>query len=203
MLAAKTPNPKDTRITMDIHPPHGPVQSVREFGVHIAIVTIGILIALSLEGVIESVHNAHLVRETRANFQFELAADKRQTSLELARNREIHKELDGLVADLPTLLKTNPQAIRERLSHIRTAGYFLPAEAWQTALSTGALAHMNTEEVERYAVTYYLIATYTDVQKNGILSDNRAQAFFLSHVPLTPPDFSEAAERIVTYAQQA
>ena len=38
---------------MDIHAPDKPVHSLREFFIHIAIVTIGILIALGLEGVRE------------------------------------------------------------------------------------------------------------------------------------------------------
>jgi hypothetical protein len=38
---------------MEIHAPHKPVLTVREAIVHLAIVTVGILIALSLDGVRE------------------------------------------------------------------------------------------------------------------------------------------------------
>jgi hypothetical protein len=34
---------------MDLHPPGGPVRSVKDFFVHIGVVTLGILIALGLE----------------------------------------------------------------------------------------------------------------------------------------------------------
>ena len=188
---------------MDIHPPHGLVQNVKEFGIHIAIVTIGILIALSLEGIIEVVHDTRLVRETRENFQAELQVDRRQARKELARDREIHAALDQLVADLPTLLKNNPTQVGKRLAAIRTSGYFLLAESWQTALSTGALAHLPTDEVQRYGSTYYLLREYADVQRGGVLADDRAQAFFLSHAPLRPADFTEGSERIVLYAEAA
>ena len=188
---------------MDIHPPQGPVGSLKEFGIHIAIVTVGILIALTLEGLIETAHDASLVRETRHNFQAELTGDRKHALLELARDREIHAALDQLVADLPGMLKTQPQQIKERLAKIRTSGYFLPAQAWETALSTGALAHMPPDEVQRYSLTYYLLHEYADLQKTGYTADLRAQAFFLSHSPLQPADFAEGAERIALYDEAA
>lgn len=176
---------------------------MKEFGIHIAIVTIGILIALSLEGIIETVHNGHLVRETRQNFTTELALDHRQAVLELQRDRKIHAALDQLVVELPMLLKTHPEQVRTRLAAIRTAGYFLPAQAWQAALSTGGLALMPPEEVERYSATYFMLHSYSDVQKNGYEADTRAQAFFLSHSPLQPAEFGEGSERIILYDEAA
>jgi hypothetical protein len=188
---------------MDIHPPQGPVSNMKEFGVHIAIVTIGILIALTLEGVIETVQNAHLVHETRQNFQSELTADQSQAAKELASDRAIHAGLDQLVADLPALFKTHPEQIRRRLGQLRSSGYFFPAQAWQSALSTGSLAHMPPDEVQRYSSTYYMLHTYSDIEMDGYKADTSAQAFFISHSPLKPADYSEGAERIVLYDEAA
>src|SRR4029078_8288482 len=63
-------------VLMEIHAPHGPVKSLREFLVHLAIITIGVLIALSLEGCTEWVHHRSLVREARANIASELRDNK-------------------------------------------------------------------------------------------------------------------------------
>jgi hypothetical protein len=45
---------------MDLHPPGGPVRSLKDFFIHIGVVTPGILIALGLEQLVESHHRAHL-----------------------------------------------------------------------------------------------------------------------------------------------
>ena len=188
---------------MDIHPPHGPVQSLREFGTHIAIVTIGILIALGLEALIETAHDHTLVAEARANFQAELSGDLDHSQRELERAKQNNQALAQLVADLPALFAHNPGDIAQRLAKIRGSGYFFPAEAWQTALSTGAMAHMPTEEIERYADTYYLLHFYPDLQRNNGTAEDSAKAFFLSHSPLRPADYPQAAERIVLFARNA
>ncbi len=187
--------------SVDIHSPQGPVNSIRDFWVHIAIVTIGILIALSLEGLIETVRNRALVRETRANFQAELRRDQYQSRRELARLRQTSPALQQLVMDLPGLAKAHPEQIGPRLAAIQSSGYFLSAESWQAALSTGALAHMSTDEVQRYATTFYIIHEYTEVQKQGYLTENHAKAFTASRPVPRREDLPEAADRIAMFAE--
>ncbi len=68
---------------MEIHGPDKAVHSWKDFGIHIAIVTIGILIALSLEGVRETVHEHRLVRDARDTFRVELQMDQKHAGLEL------------------------------------------------------------------------------------------------------------------------
>lgn len=62
---------------MEIHAPEGPVTSLKEFLVHIGIVTIGILIALSLEGLLEWHHHRELVEEARANIASEIRDNRK------------------------------------------------------------------------------------------------------------------------------
>src|SRR5215813_2480722 len=50
---------------MEIHAPEKPVLTVKEAAVHLLIVTVGILIALSLEAIVEYVHHRTIVREAR------------------------------------------------------------------------------------------------------------------------------------------
>jgi hypothetical protein len=45
---------RDTGAVMDLHPPGGPVRSVKDFFVHIGVVILGILIALGLEQLVEA-----------------------------------------------------------------------------------------------------------------------------------------------------
>ena len=50
---------------MEIHAPHKPILTITEALVHLAIVTVGILIALSLEGARQWHEHRNLVAETR------------------------------------------------------------------------------------------------------------------------------------------
>ena len=50
---------------MEIHGPEGPTNSFKDFAIHIVIVTIGILIALGLEGIRESIYEHRIVRDAR------------------------------------------------------------------------------------------------------------------------------------------
>ena len=44
---------------MDVHAPHGPLHTWRDFWIHLATITIGLLIAISLEQSVESLHHLH------------------------------------------------------------------------------------------------------------------------------------------------
>jgi hypothetical protein len=68
---------------MDIHAPEGPTHSFKDFLIHIVIVTIGILIALGLEGVRETVYEHRIVRDARENFHAELQANRANLDKEL------------------------------------------------------------------------------------------------------------------------
>ena len=57
---------------LDVHPPHEPLYNWRDFFVHLATITIGLLIALSLEGCVEWRHHRNLVREAEESLQREI-----------------------------------------------------------------------------------------------------------------------------------
>jgi len=68
---------------VDIHPPHA-IRSWKDFGLQLATITVGILIALSLEGVRESLHNGALAREARENIRREIVDNKKEVEGEIA-----------------------------------------------------------------------------------------------------------------------
>lgn len=61
---------------MDIHTPDAPVHSFRDFVVHLVMISLGVLIALGAEGLVEHVHNRHVVAEARANLISEMRENK-------------------------------------------------------------------------------------------------------------------------------
>src|SRR5271167_4822087 len=60
---------------IDVHPPHEPIHGWRDFLLHILTITIGLLIALSLEGLLEWHHHRHLVHEAEASLHREIASN--------------------------------------------------------------------------------------------------------------------------------
>jgi hypothetical protein len=139
---------------MEIHAPHGPVRSLKEFLTHIAIITIGILIALSLEQSIEWRHNRHLVQEARTNIVAEMQANQQELHDNLPRlkqNEELLRRTLTYVNQLKDHKKTNEPDIKLNLNF-----FFLQDTSWNTAQSTGALGLMHYDEVQDFAFFYGL-----------------------------------------------
>ena len=149
--------------SVEIHPPHQPIHSVRDFVLQLATITVGVLIALSLEGLVEWNHYRTLVREARETIAREIADNK--------------KELDGALADLDTRQKDLDAAIRlanelveAKKSEIRqvSLGFFfaeLSTASWQSAERTGAVAHMDYSEVQEYSRLYGTQQLFADHQR--------------------------------------
>ena len=185
---------------MEIHAPHGPVNTWREFGVHIAIVSIGILIALSLEGLREFVHDRGLVRGARSNFRRELAVDSHNIGLEAAAVRQAEKDIRDFATALPALAQDSSEVAR-RLDAIHNPFYFFVLNSWQTAVSTRALSLMSEDEVEQYSGAEFAIRTYTNLQGRTLTVQDAAIAFFRAHPNPTPPELREGTERVLIWAQ--
>jgi hypothetical protein len=124
---------------MEIHGPEGPTKSFKDFAIHILIVTIGILIALGLEGIRETIHEHRLVREARENFRAELEEDHRFARLELANTRGMQIQIRKIVADLPEL-RQHPDQLAASIAKIQPSFYFFASSRWESALSTGLWA---------------------------------------------------------------
>jgi hypothetical protein len=184
---------------MEFHAPESPIHSFKDFGIHILVVTCGILIALGLEGIREAVHNHHLVRETRENVRFEMDINLDHGKDELPRVTLYRDQLKSLIADLPTLAQQHSDQINQRLAEINNPGYFFLANSWQSALSTGALEHMSTDEVNDYGGAAQMIKIYSGLQSDVQIQEARTKAFFTAHPRLTPDQLEEGTERLLLF----
>ena len=137
---------------MEVHPPHEPVHSWREALIHIGLMTVGLFIALMLEGLVEYLHHKELVHEARENIRRELEDNHKAAQANIA---SLSQNADKVKAGLTTLrfMQSHPDA------HNQTIGYNmefsgLSDAAWRTARDTGALGYMPYDEVQRYAGLY-------------------------------------------------
>ena len=138
---------------MEIEPPHHPIETKRDFFIHLFTITCGLLIALSLEGLVEWGHHRSLVREARANIRQEID-DNQKATVEDIKNTEEDEarfgknlETERELRDAPTVIHGKSLAFTFNWSSTSDA-------AWRTARDTGAIAYMPYAEVQRYADIY-------------------------------------------------
>jgi hypothetical protein len=161
---------------MDVHAPHEPVHSWRDFLTHLTIVTIGLFIALTLEAGVESLHHRHLVREARANIRQELENNHvaAQKDLEyLQQNIDLQKRnIQSIQA-----LRKDPRNFHGSVSNTMNFDSLHDA-AWRTARDSGALTFMPYGEIQRYSDLYAMQAMVNDHAIQTAESDFLAAAPF-------------------------
>jgi len=138
---------------LDVHAPHEPIYGWREFFIHLATITIGLLIALSLEGCVELWHHRSLVHEAEASMQIEIEANARELRGALD---DVRKEQDSLKKDIAVMKKiiANPKVPNKEDLTVNFRIRTFADVSWKTAQSTGALSYMRYERAQVYANIY-------------------------------------------------
>jgi hypothetical protein len=123
-------------------------------------ITIGVLIALSFDALLQWNADRKLVEEARATIALEIADNLRELDAHLASYDERVAKLDDGLKLLAEL-----EAGVEPTIHEVTLGMDFPSlndAGWQTAGRTGAMALMEYSEVQELAELYTLQALFTD-----------------------------------------
>jgi hypothetical protein len=145
---------------MDIHAPMEPIHSWRDIALHLGIITIGLLIALSLEGFVEYLHHRHLVAEASSTIRQELEENHKAAQDDLGR---LQKNIDLQEANIKAIhsLHDHPKGFHVSISNTMSFNSMEDA-AWRTARDTGALSFMPYDEVQRYSDLYMLAGIVND-----------------------------------------
>jgi hypothetical protein len=152
---------------IDVHPPLEPIHGWRDFFLHLATITIGLLIALSLEGCVEWQHHRHLVHEAEASLRAEIQSNESGLKSILG---DVHQQQSILKQDVVIL----DQMINDPKAHPHqhmSIGYRLVGfddVSWKTAQNTGALAYMPYARAQEYAGIYGLQDELDASQKQGV-----------------------------------
>src|ERR1700730_7600037 len=83
---------------LDVHAPHETVRSWKDFFTHIAIITIGLLIAIGLEQTVEHIHHIYQLNEARRELKIELEANRKQLEKNLVTAQQLVAQLDSDMA---------------------------------------------------------------------------------------------------------
>jgi hypothetical protein len=63
---------------LDVHPPHAPTHTWKDFFIHIATIVVGLFIAVGLEQAVERIHQHYELRETREALEHERESNRRR-----------------------------------------------------------------------------------------------------------------------------
>jgi hypothetical protein len=153
---------------LEIHAPEKPILTVKEAAVHLLIVSVGILIALSLEGLVEYLHHRTVVREAREIMRAEIEANLKDLEQTMAQLKLQTDEL-GQGIDLSAAKsrgeKPQPMVFKYMLAY-RAAQ--LHSAARTTSELMGAFALMDYHDVSRYAAVYDLQERFLQQQATAL-----------------------------------
>lgn len=140
---------------VDVHPSHGPIHSWRDFFIHLVTITIGLLIALGLEGYVEWVHHRHLLHEAESSLREEIRGNASKMGETIARLHQSQQELKDDLTILGYVIKNRkwPESANFSIKFDITR---FDNVSWDTARSTGALSFMSYREAQDYSAIYGL-----------------------------------------------
>lgn len=180
---------------LDVHAPHESIHGWRDFFIHLATITIGLLIALGLEGRVEWMHHRNLVHEAEVSLHDEI----RRNSEGLAKYLEdVHKQQQILAKDvvvLKEIVRTHKQPEKNSIEidfHIRS----FDNVSWQTVQSTGTLAYMPYARAQEYSDIYSMQSEIDVAQHQAVRDAILSVAPFLNANDADPTPTAEEATQI-------
>jgi hypothetical protein len=147
---------------LDVHPPHEKVHSWTQFFIHIAAITIGLLIAIGLEQTVVYFHHRHQLQEARRELTVELESNRRVVGINLEATRKVMADLDADMALLRAVQTSpasqSPEPIGSKLVY-GLGNFYWPKDAtWQAVKQNGSLGLMAHDELHYYVYIYEDIA---------------------------------------------
>jgi hypothetical protein len=138
---------------IEVHPPTEPVHGWRDFLVHLFTITIGLLIALSMEGCVEWQHHRHLVHDAEASLRREIEGNARDMKVNLEGVRNEQRLLSQDVVILKKMIAKPGVKTHDTMS-IRFNIRGFNDVSWKTAQSTGAFGYMSYALAQEYSDIY-------------------------------------------------
>jgi hypothetical protein len=113
-------------------------------------------------------------------------------------------QLLQILKEMPTLAK-KPDELQQRVGKLafRHYGMALEDSAWNEAIYSGAIPHMQAEEVRRYADYDLNMKYYLDLTRSSFPAENECNAYIQSHDSYTLAEAATAEEKLIELATWA
>jgi hypothetical protein len=182
---------------IEVHPPHENVHTWRQFFIHIAAITIGLLMAIGLEQTVVYFHHRHQLQEARRELADELESNHRVVGINLEATRKVMADLDADMALLraaqTSSASQSPAPIGSKLVY-GLGNFYWPKDAtWQAVKQNGSLGLMAHDELHYYVYIYEDIAIIMEQlnEMGARIEVASAIARRSSNGNLTPRDIEE------------
>jgi hypothetical protein len=138
---------------LDIHPPRETAHTWKDFFIHVATISVGLLIALGLENLAEYIHHRQQLSDARRDLAVELEQNRRGSEINVSVAQVIVTMLDADMA-LLRASQSSRTPVRGKLDY-ETTRFSWPAEGtWQVVRQNGSLGLMPHSEVVGYVYLY-------------------------------------------------
>ena len=158
---------------MHIHRPK-PLHGVREFAGEVAVIILGILIALGLEQVAEAAQHGREAAEARQTVREEVSTDLTRANQRVLRQACIDHRLDELQQILDHRTTdgrfTRPNWIG------RPSRYAIESSRWEAATHSGRVSLLGNREQAAFGFMYAMLAYYYEMENGEQLVWARLQA---------------------------
>ena len=179
---------------MEVHPPHHPLHSWKDFFIHIATITVGLLIAIGLEQSVEALHHRHQRHQLEEDLREEGERNRETVRKDIAYrtafmvwtlevNHCAREALAGKIVPLPP----RPDRSPEFQAQYR---YVVPSNSvWSVAKSSGEAALLPPWEALVYTRLYRVheLVTELDLEDRRANSAYGAALLSVSDDPPNPP----------------
>jgi hypothetical protein len=137
----------------EIHPPHSPIHGWRDFFLQLVTITVGLLIALALEGLVEWLHHRHIMHQAQASLYVEIKANAGNLPSVLDGLHAQQKALKRDVSFLKSVI-AHPEVPSHESIDVGFSMKTFQNVSWNTAQATGALAFMTYSVAQQYSDIY-------------------------------------------------
>jgi len=164
---------------LEVHAPHESVHSWKDVLIHIAIIVVGLLIALALDEAAEHIHHMHQVAETREALNQELDYNIKLFQQTTKDTRWVTAEYRNDMLVFEYLQKhpgTPQQKLPGVLLWIHGDNRYRYA-AWETAQQSGITALMPQDIVAQAATMYHDLHHAEDMAEEEYSASHQAEAY--------------------------
>jgi hypothetical protein len=179
---------------MDLHAPGGPVRSLKDFLVHLGIVTLGILIALGLEQWVEAHHRSKIAAEAVAGFHREISDNEQQVKAVLADLPQLQAKIKAAID-----MVNSAAAAEGPIKYPGISFNGISTASWDTAIATQALNELPYGAVSRYAGAYGTLRLFADEEQAGLSSWQNLHRFGTDPKALSKEQRSALIEELRRY----
>jgi hypothetical protein len=178
---------------LDVHPPHEKMHGFKDFLLHLLTITIGLLIALGLEGYAEHWRQRELKKDADTKLRQEIRDNAQEIASAHSANAREQENLKKIIDFMSARKNNEPYDTHE--IRLNFALGDLNSASWKTAAATGALGFMEYDQVQRYSAVYQLQDKYSALQDQTIDEFLQLQSYVIfgfDPKKITPVDAGSA-----------